>query len=639
MLRHTSMVTFTIAAALGGELIRSAEANPTPRSDVVVLDELVVSATGTARQLADAPGAVEIITAREIADMNALTIAEALDTALGVTIAQESGRVRVANIRGARSKHTLVLLDGRRLSYGFNDQIDLQQIPTVMVERIEIVRGPASALYGSDALGGVINIITKTPPETWSGMVQGQMGMHHDGGGKTFVGSGVVGGPLDRVRVLLSGEWRDHEGWDQTRALPDDGFAQQPSFLAGRVVFDLNAQHTLSAGLEYMDNATSGGQFYENLARERDANEERRGYYLQYDGQLTDNDQLMLRLNRSEYQHQMRFRPLAASGVRDTDQATTQIEARYHRLMRSQHLLTVGAEYRSDRVDNRIAGEHTQEDVENISLLVQNEFDLLDPLYVVLGLRYDHHSTFGDQWSPRASFIYGITDQLRLKGSIGQGFRAPSLTELYVTSMRRRGREVFAANSDLKPEQSTSYELGLEGEYGRYRAGLTGFYTDIDNLIESIFQHSEGQGQNRRDLYQYQNIAQATLKGLEVEGGVQLTPQLAFDGNLTWMESEDKTRGGDIGGLPKYKGALKLSYALPTWQLRGHLRMTYLGEMTYADGERHSYPLFSAYLNRSLNNSVALFAGIDNLLDKRIERNNVSVIEPARFYVGATAQF
>lgn len=181
--------------------------------------------------------------------------------------------------------------------------------------------------------------------------------------------------------------------------------------------------------------------------------------------------------------------------------------------------------------------------------------------------------------------------------------------------------------------------MGAEGEYGRYRAGLTGFYTEVENLIESVFQRSEGSGRNLRNLFQYQNIAEATLKGIEAEVGALLPQGFSLDANLTWLEADDKTRGGDLGGMPKYKAFLKLAYERLDWQLRGNLRMSYVGETTYADDTQYSYPLFGAYLNKGFGENLALFAGVDNIFDKRIQRNDVVMIEPATFYVGVTAQF
>ncbi len=603
------------------------------------LDEVVVSATMTEKLISDAPGSVEVITAREIQDMNALTVAQALKSAAGLFVSLQSGRVRVPGIRGARSKHTLVLLDGRRLAFGFNDMIDVRQIPTFMVERIEIVRGPASALYGSDALGGVVNIITKSPPREWSGMATAQYGVNRDGDGREHVGGFMLGGPVERFRALIAAELRQKDGWDKNGKLPDDGFKEDPRFAASRFAFDVMEGQVLSGGIDYAQNNYTGDMSYENLVRERKADEERLGYFLQYDAHLMDVHHVMLRLNRSQFRYNNEFVPFAASGERHTEQYTNQAELRYSGLWFGDHQFTLGGELRREGLDDTQEGIRTDRDVDNISVFLQNEFHLFDPLYVVLGLRYDHHSQFGGQWTPRGSVIYSLNDFLRLKGSFGQSFRAPSLTELFVTSQRRRGRDVYEPNSNLKAEKSTSYEIGIEGEYDIFRGALTGYYTEVDNLIESVFDRFEGQGADRKTFYQYRNIGEVTLKGIEVEGGVILPMGFSLDGNFAWMDVQNKSGGEDTGGYPEYKAYVKLGYELPRHQLRANLNMSYIGRLTYADGERFSYPLFGAQVRKGLGPNLELFAGVDNIFDERVERDDVVQIEPTTFYTGITMKF
>jgi outer membrane receptor for ferrienterochelin and colicins len=601
--------------------------------------EVVISATLTEMEIADAPGSVEVVTAREIADMNARTAAEALETAVGLVVSRESGRVQVPSIRGARSKHTLVLLDGRRLAFGFNDLIDLRQIPTVMIERIEIVRGPASALYGSDALGGVVNIITKAPPDEWSGMVSGQFGIDRDGEADEYIGGASAGGALDRFRFLLSAELRRKDGWDADDTLPDDGYKEKPGFVAGRFAFDATGNQTLAGGFEYMDNTYTGGQFYENMARERRADEDRHGYFLQYDLRFSQLHRLMLRANRSAYRHELGFDPFAASGERRIEQDANQFEARYSGFFLDRHLMTLAGEFRRDALDNLEMDVGTKENVENYSLFLQDEFNISDPLYAVAALRYDHHSEFGSRWSPKASLVYEIGRGLRLKGSVGKGFRAPSLTELFVTSFRRRGREIYAANPDLEPETSTSYELGVQGERAAFHWSATLFRNEVKNLIEAVFERAEGSGPDRRQFFRFRNIAESTQQGVETEGGVRLPMGFSLDGNAVWLDVDNKSGGEDIGAQPEYKAYFKLGYERPEWRMRANLRMSYLGRMTYADGDRYSCALFGARVAKVFGEDFEAFAGVDNIFDKRVERDGVVRIEPTTFYAGVSVGF
>jgi len=602
-------------------------------------EQMVVTATLSERKLLDAPGSVEVITSEQIREINALTVADALENALGLVVTRESGRVEVPSIRGARSKHTLILLDGRRLTFGFNDMVDLRQIPTVMVERIEILRGPASALYGSDALGGVVNIITRTPPADWSGEISAQYGINREGEGAERVAGALAGGHWNRFGILLAAELRKKDKWDSDGIVPDDSFEQKPAMAAARLTFDIDDANKLSGGFEYIDNSTEGTQFFVNQDRKRWAEETRRGAYLQYDTRIADTHRLMLRANRSDYSNDIGFLPYEASGERSADYYTNQLEFRYSGLYAGNYLVTAGLDWRREGLKDTQIGVKTDNDVDNSSLFLQNEFNLTDPLSLVLALRYDHHGEFGNRWSPQVSMVYAINESLRLKGSYGQGFRAPSLTELYVTSFRRRGRDIYEPNQDLKPEKSTSYEVGIEGVFDRVTAGLTYFHTDFDQLIETLFDRSTGSGQGRIDYYRYANISDATLKGIEAEAGVDLGYGLSVAGNFTWTDTSVESTGEDVGAHPEYKGFIKLGYQLPRWNIHSNLRASYTGRLKNAAGETFTYTLYSAHIAKKLGNKGEIFAGIDNIFDKQISWDGVERIEPTSYYAGMKVLF
>ena len=602
------------------------------------MDKMVVTATMTEKRIADAPGSIEVISAQDITELNAQTVAQALESATGLIVSNESGRVKVPSIRGARAKHTLILLDGRRLAYGFNDMVDLRQIPTIMVERIEIVRGPASSLYGSDALGGVVNIITKKASREVTAKASGQYGRQIDGENDRFNFGGYLGGGTDQVRTLLAMEAGHETGWDRNGAAPDDGFSQEPAFLAGRLAWDLTDGQSLSAGAEYMQNTYDGLQFYEGSDRTRTADESRQGYFLQYDAAFLDVHNVMVRLNRSEFDNELGFTPFAASGERVTEQYTNQLEARYSGLFLGNHLLTAGGEVRREGLDDTQNDMGTNEHTDNYSLFLQDEFQILDPLTLTLSLRYDSHSEFGEHWSPRASIVYTILEGLRLKGSFGQGFKAPSLSELYVKSLRQKGKLVYEANEDLKEEESTSYEVGVEGEYGDMYGGVTLFRTEVDNLIESVFDRSEGTGKNKKDFYIYENIAEATLQGVEVQAGVKLPLGFSLDGNAIWLDADNKS-GEDVGGQPEFKAFAKLGYTLPEYRLRANFHASFVDQMTYAEGDKESYTICGLYLAKDINDNFEIFTGAENIFGTRLNRNDVEQIEPVTVYAGLTMKF
>ncbi|WP_320056201.1 TonB-dependent receptor [Desulfuromonas thiophila] len=613
--------------ALLGSLVTPALAEPLP----LQAEPLVVTATRTESALAEAPGSIEVIDAASLRQMNARTLADALEYATGLVIATETGRTLAPSIRGTSAKHCLVLVDGRRLVVGYGDLVDINQIPLTLVERIEVVRGPASALYGSDALGGVVNIITRQPGSGPAVQLEGQTGINKDGEGEAWLGSAAGSARLGALGLLAGVEGRGKQPWNR---IDDDGMDDGDDLDltsgGGRFHYELAAGQSLRGGYDYSNRSMAGDRPIENLQRLRDTDAERQGGYLQYDARLAGGDQLSLLLNRSEYREDLSLSPAAHSTEEGFKKnVLNQVEARYSGLFFKRHLLSSGFEWREDRregtkVDSR--------QVENLSLYLQDEFRLFEALQLVVGLRYDDHETFGGQWSPRLSLIYHLSERWRLKASYGEGFRAPSLTELYVTSWRQKGKQIYQPNADLDAESSRSAELGVEGQLGVLRTGLTLFYTEVDDLIEALYQESRGSGKNAKDYYRFANIGEARLQGIEWDGRLALPLGLSLAGQATWLDAENRDSGEDLDGQPEFKGHLKLAWDHAGLGLHGNVRLQYFGQTPYASGDEGDDTLTHLYLSKTLGEHLEGFGGIDNLFDQ-------DAVEPTFFYVGLRARF
>lgn len=626
-----SIVAGCAAVCISAPFLARAD-QPQPAADTRQdLDNVVVTATMTGKNLQDVPGSVEVITAQEIKEMNATTVAEALENATGLIVSSETGRVKAPSIRGTKSKQTLVLIDGRRMAVGYGDLININQIPVVMVERIEVVRGPSSSLYGSDAIGGVVNIITKKPVKKWKMEANGQAGINREGEGGAYLGSAYGNGYYDRFSLLVGGEYNAKNKWNRTdNDNQDDGDKTGQGSGAGRFAVDLARDHTLSGGFEYSDNSMEGVRFIEGAVRNRDADDTRLGYYLQYDGTFANNYQMMLRLNRSEFTNKITLTPASTTSEEGTkDNNLNQAEARFSGLFFKQHLVTAGFEYREEERKDATA---KQMDVNNVSLYLQDEYQIFKPLYLVLGGRFDDNSKFGSQWTPRASLIYDILDNLRLKGSYGRGFRAPSITELFVTSWRQKGKYIYEPNQNLKAEKSESYEVGIEGEYGSYRGSLTLFRNELKDMIDAVYYKSVGTGQTKKDYYQFKNISKAMTQGIELESSVKLPMGFDLSGNATWLETEDKSTGKELAGQPNFKGYVKLGYTDKAHAFHANIRTSFTGRTYNGTGSDAGYPLLHCYLSKGLTDTFKIYAGVENILD-RTEK------EPTFVYTGVNITF
>ena len=603
----------------------------------VKLETTVVTATLTEKKIEEAPGSIEVITAQEIEEMGAQTVAEALEVATGLIVTGETGRIKAPSIRGTGNKHTLVLIDGRRFSMGYKDFLDINQISVDMIKRIEVVRGPTSALYGSDAIGGVVNIITKKPPRDLDVGATYQYGISKYNEGEEHVGRAYVGDSFGRFGFLLAGGCRNKDGWDRDEVLPDDGDHEELGSVDGRFSFNINDNHSLLAGFECSDMDREGMRFFENLDRERTAEDRRHGYFLQYDARLSPLNNLMLKAYHSEHENEIEFSPTAVvTGEENAKRKLNQVEGRFTGAFLDKHILIVGSEFREESRKDETGRD---DDLDNLGFYLQDEYQVFDPLYLVLGVRFDEHSEFGSEWTPRASMIYSFFNNLRLKASYCCGFRAPSISELFVTSYRKRGKWIYEPNPDLDPEESESYEVGIEGEYKKFWGRITGFRNEIEDLIEAVYYKSTGTGKKKKDYYRYQNIAEATMEGVELESGLNLPLNFSISGNLTYLETEDKETGKDLEGQPDYKGYLKLGYHHSEFGLRANIRMDYIGERYYDNGPEDAYTLYHCYLSKELFRRFTLFAGVDNIFNKRVEMDNVVDIEPTFYYAGITISY
>ncbi|BBO90575.1 TonB-dependent receptor plug domain-containing protein [Desulfosarcina ovata] len=599
---------------------------------------VVVTATMTEKQITDAPGAVEVITRQEMIEMNAQTVADAVADATGLVVTTETGRQKRPSIRGTGSNHTLLLIDGRRLASGFKDLLGIEQIPMDMVQRIEVVRGPTSALYGSDAIGGVINIITKTPPKELSAGLTAQYGQSTYNEGQEVIGSAVVGNTWDRLGVLLAGGYRDKDGYDRDGVTPDDGDDMNLSSGAGRLSFDINRGHRLLAGLEAVDKNNTGLRDLQSMDRERDADYSRLNYFLEYDGHPTSLTSLMLRANHSEQENDIEITPatsMIAGSIGDENNSKRrldQVEARFNGLFFDRHLVTVGGEYREEGREDDTG---MDDDIDNVSGYLQDEYRIFDPFLLVVGVRYDDHSDFGSQWTPRASLTYNVVEHLRLKASYGEGFRAPGFMELYVPTYMKRGKLVYEPNAELDPETSQSYEIGIEGEYKRFSGQVMAFKTSIDDMIEAVYYASTGSGNKKKDYYQYQNIGEVTMSGVELQWGLGLPMGFDLSGNLAYLDTENEDTGEELEGRPDYNGSLKLGYHHAGMGLRANLRLNYIGERYYADEPEKDVTLLNAYLSKTVFDNVMLFAGVDNIFNAGSEND----IEPTFYYAGVSLKY
>ncbi len=619
------------------------------------IETLVVTATLAPKSLKEVPGSVEVIDANSIRRSGAENLSDMLEQATALDLDLVPGRGLIPQIRGLTNKRVLVMIDGMRFSTGFRDtSFDLSEFPAEIVERIEIVRGPTSALYGSDAIGGVVNIITKRAPEAAQASVGLQYGATGDGDGDTGVAKGFFGNSWGDFGVSLAGQLSEGDMWDRSE---EDNFTdfddEERRSLMLNMHYWLQENHTLSAGFFYAQTNRQGIRPKYGLHWDRDADSERNSAFVRYDGTFNETS-LMARVYYSNYDSDRSYIDTGApySNPRQRNIADkqpdredfaienelTQVELQASRWFADNHRVTLGLEHRKEErsgIENRGEAE-VNASVDNTAVFLQDHFSIGENLKVIAGLRFDDQDDYGSELNPRLGMVYFLNDNLRIKGSYGQGFRAPSVYELYVYTENNRGDVI--PNEDLEAETATTFELGLEGESGSFTGGITLFHNTIEDMIgreeTGNFRVAGG-----RQVLEYirVNLDEATTQGVELRASQDLANGFSLEGNASYVDAENKDTGETLVGVPKTKVFVKLTFDRPENGWHANLRATHFGEQhSNSNITEDAYALWSVYVEKSFPQRFDIYAGINNLTDEDVDFRP----EKGRFfYVGASYDF
>ncbi len=592
------------------------------QSSTAALPAVTVTATMTEQDARTAPASVTVITAEELAEKNATDLLDAVRGAPGITLQgrQVGGRKTLA-LRGLEGKHTLTLIDGRRISAS-DDVIghsDYQYgwLPISAIERVEIIRGPMSALYGSEALGGVINLITKRPKDRWSGSigVSGATGLSSDAAseGGTSI---YAGGPLgERARLSVNAEYAHRNATpdvDDPRYSEIEG--RKPRNLGLNAEFDLTAQQRLQAGISdgkerrLYDDVSTAGKAYRNRY-----DLERRQTHLGWLGDFGDT-KAQLRAYRSE----MSIRNTRTNGVSPTRPQDMQDDVvdGHVTMRRGGHQIAFGGEWRNEELVN--AGlKGGRDDVTHKALFVQDEFALTRNLMATLGLRADHHGIFGSELSPRAYLVWEASPSLVVKGGYGHAFKAPTLKQISPNYVGAEGPHTFMGNANIKPETSNSFEIGADWQVSpAWSLRATAFHTEVKQLITYRLLQQIG----IRRIYQYDNVDAARIQGLEAGFTWAITPQLSWSTDATVLHTRDKTTGKRLNDRPTTSVASHLAWRVDGWDLR--LGLQHTGSQESYGNKLPAYTLWNASVGRVWKlggtQSLNVRAGLENMGNVRL---------------------
>ncbi len=616
-------------------------------------DTMVVTASSTEQNLKDGPASISVITQQDLQRKPVQNLKEVLKEVPGVQLTNEGDNRQGVSIRGLSSSYTLILVDGKRVNsrnavFRHND-FDLNWIPVDAIERIEVVRGPMSSLYGSDALGGVVNIITRKVGKSWHGSVTAETTIQeHRDRGDTYNGQFFTSGPLidDVLGVKVYGSLAKREKDDQqptsTGETPRiEGFTSRDANVEFNWTPNENHDIDFAYGRDRQDRDS------DSLAKDR---LERETYAIGHNGRWD--------LGNSElrfYGEKLDNKDPASTGTITSESNT--LDGKYVLPIGAiNQLVTFGGEYRHDKLKdpvNLTGGNSSETSANQYALFLEDEWRIIDPLALTAGLRMDDHETYGDHWSPRAYLVYNATDTLTVKGGWSTAFKAPSLLQLSPdwTTGSCRGACEIVGSPDLKPETSESYELGLyyageEGWLEGVTASVTTFQNDIDDMINidrtqsrtlaPSYSNFVGFNSDGEPIFRYYNVNKARIRGVETELKVPFNDQWKLTLNYTYNDGRDLSGGGNkpLSSLPFHTANGTVDWTpLEDWSF--YVSGNYTGEQratTAATTATGGYVIWNAGAAWQATKNVKLRTGVMNLGDKDLSREDYSYNEDGRRY-------
>lgn len=651
--KKSLVLAIMLGVALSSQNFVYAAAGEEPTFD---LEQVVVTATKTEKKVGEVSAAVEVITKEEMDKKNIKRVDDALKSITGVYVRQNKGimgTTDMVSMRGfGKQKQVLIMMDGQPLNDAYNSAVNLANIPTENIDRIEVIKGPASALYGSNAMGGVINIITKDKARQ-----------------ETIIRLGIGGQGTDSQSVYTSGNTGKFDYFITAQRTATDGYESNDQYKTdntktrqgdngmkkelynGKLVYHLDENSKLSL----FGGSNDFKYFYERIADRGETNEDSWG--LNYENQLNSTSSLKVSYGEKKLDSWY----VAGTSYAKTPSKATNAEVQYNFKLGDKDSFTVGYSRRGEEADslgkkltdprdlrsatatgdNNVGGQ-----TETDSFYIQDERKLSEKTTLYLGGRYDDWRfydgyTYGydtvknryitsqtpeskaNSFSPKAGVVHKMNEKLTLRSSIGKAFRAPNIYELAKDWEGSTGI-IYKSNPDLQPEEATNYELGFD-----YRPDKTMlvkvnvFHTDVSDAIDQKKTKVAG-----RDVYQYINSGKARVNGFEIGMNKRLSDAWGSFVNYTYTEAKivssdvaPENEGKQIAGVPKQLFKVGVDYTKGRWQgsLNGNYvsdanGSTKIGESGY--GYYGSYFTVDTKVSYKMTKDTTISLSVDNLLDR-----------------------
>ncbi|SIP97297.1 TonB-dependent receptor domain-containing protein [Marinobacterium stanieri] len=652
--------------------------------ETVEQQDVVITAAGFEQNIVDAPASISVISREELEKKSYNSVVDAVKNIPGVYVTG-GGNMQDISIRGMDEQYTLYLIDGRPISAGrsvnTNGSDGGKQIalpPIAMIERIEVIRGPMSSLYGSEAMGGVINIITRRSSGEWSGTLSTEFTKslndvnNDEQQVNLFAGGSLIPGLLS---AQVNGSWLGLDESDFAGA--DDSAASKPDTTRkqGGVKFTLTPDEQNAISFAYdaarLEATSTPGKSITTDSTGSNRRYDKDVYVLGHDGRYGD-----LFMN-TFLQHDVS--DLVQDDTKREEITTFNSQGAY---FLGDHTLTFGGQYKYEDftdetnglLDANIPGAVKSADRWLAAVFAEMDWAVTEKLNLTTGLRYNDDELFGGHLTPRVYANYRIAPDWMLKGGVSTGYKQPGLADATEGFGRGTGgagspaphpRAVIIGNPDLKPEESISYEMGFvfDSPVSDLSTSLMLFHTDYKDKIaeERLCEDSD---YDRNDVSTWdecsyggnphtfvstrQNIDEAEMRGIELSLDYNLTPSLRFSSSYTYTDSEQKSgeyKGEPLNKIPKHMVNASLDWQksadLNLWTQANYRGKTsdYMGRRSMSDGTP-GYGFVDVGLAYQLTANAQVKAGIYNLLDKEVTNESYGVVlDGRRLNMGLNVNF
>lgn len=657
------------------------------------LNEVLITATRTIRQLSSLPMPAQIISKRDIKNSNSVRLNDILNEQTGLITVSDFGGGEGIQLQGLDSQYTLILVDGVPLVGRSAGTLDISRVSVGNIKQIEVVKGASSSLYGSEALGGVINIITDTPNSGLKGNINYRLGAFNTNDLSSTINykKGKVGintylnryssdgydlndnDDLNTVEPFSNYTFNSKIIYDFTENtnlfLSGKYYTQNQDYVASsslRGESDINEWNThLKLSHRYSEKWSSYFEFYATSYKAKDF--------------LNDDNGSLF---SESYYNQLLIRP--------------EVRATYNLNDATNFIGGIGFNHETlDRTDFT-----EQPEFNSPYIYLQYDGDINEKLNIILGARFDSHNKYKSQFSPKAAIRYEVNDKLAIKSSVGYGFKAPDFRQLYfdftnatvgytvlgynavstaIPKLEEQGEianivvPVSEFDNELNPENSISINIGSDFKLtSELKFDLNLFRNNINDLIDTRVIANKTNGQN---VFSYYNVNKVYTQGLEFNTTWKPTNRLKISGGYQLLYAKDKDaekafENGDVYarenpstpsfqlnkedyfGLfnrSRHMANLKLFYTIPDWNMDTNLRGTYRSKYglidsngnTYLDSYDeyvNGYAIIDFAINKTFNKDYQLGFGVDNLFNFT-DTQNISNIAGRIIYGKLNIQF